>query len=97
MGRSIQVEIFAVPGCARCGRAKAVLAEVAEAFGGAVRWRAVDVVAELDYAVTLGVRATPAIVIDGTLVFTGLPGEAELRRALEARLSPSSDAKEHRP
>ncbi len=97
MGRAVLVEVFAAPGCPRCGRAKAALARVAESFGGAVQWREVDVVAELDYAVSLGVRATPAIAIDGRLVFTGLPAEAELRRALAERLDPSSELEESRP
>ncbi len=97
MASAVLVEVFAAPGCPRCGRAKTALARVAEPFGDAVRWREVDVVAELDYAVSLGGRATPAIAIDGRLAFTGLPDEAELRRALAERLNPPSETKENRP
>ncbi len=97
MACAVLVEVFAAPGCPRCGRAKTALARVVESFGDAVRWREVDVVAELDYAVSLGVRATPAIAIDGRLAFTGLPDEAALRRALAERLNPSPETKENRP
>ncbi|HEN47038.1 MAG TPA: thioredoxin family protein [Mizugakiibacter sp.] len=40
---------------------------------------------ELDYAVELGVLSTPAIAIDGELVFSGLPSVRKLRAALENR------------
>jgi len=41
---------------------------------------------DLDYAVSLGVLATPSIVIDGVLTFTGLPSLRKLRAELEQRL-----------
>ncbi len=85
---NLQVELFTVPGCATCGQAIAVLerALADPALAAAVSWRRVDVVAELDRAVGLGILATPAIVIGDELVFTGVPAVASLRLALQARL-----------
>jgi thioredoxin 1 len=53
---------------------------------GRIRWREVNVLEELDHAVEVGVLTTPAIAIDGVLVFAGLPRAAQLRGELERRL-----------
>lgn len=47
-----------------------------------IQWREVNVLEDLDYAVALSVLATPAIAIDGKLVFTGLPAIEKLRTAI---------------
>ncbi len=84
---NIQVEVFTAPGCGKCGRAKDVLKGVADAWPDAiVEWREVNILEELDYAVQLGVLSTPAIAIDGELVFVSLPSEKKLRQALQQRL-----------
>jgi predicted DsbA family dithiol-disulfide isomerase len=80
----IKVEVFSSPGCGKCGHAKEVLRRLAAELGG-IEWREVNVLDEMDYAVALGVLSTPAIAIDGELVFSGLPSAARLRSALEAR------------
>ena len=73
---SIQVEVFTAPGCGKCGRAKEVLRAVVEAWrDNSIEWREVNILEELDYAVQLGVLSTPAIAIDGKLVFVALPSE----------------------
>lgn len=83
----VNVEVFASPGCSKCGHAKAVLRRLAEELGGGrIVWREVDILEEMDHAVTLGVMSTPAIAIDGELVFTGLPSRRKLEAALRARL-----------
>lgn len=85
---SIEVEVFSSPGCSKCGRAKEVLRKLAEDIGGGrIEWREVNVLEELDYAVSLGVLATPAIAIDGELAFTGLPSVRKLRGELDRRLA----------
>jgi len=90
---NIKVEVFASPGCGKCGQAKEILRKQAEEIGGGqVDWREVNVLEELDYAVRLGVLSTPAIVIDGTLVFTGLPSVKKLRAALDQRISVTDGA-----
>lgn len=84
---NIQVEVFTAPGCGKCGRARDVLKEIADAWTDAdIEWREVNILDELDYAVQLGVLATPAIAIDGDLVFTALPSEKKLHKALQQRL-----------
>jgi len=84
---TIKVEVFSAPGCTRCGQAKDILRKVAEEIGGGrLTWREVSVVEELDYAVKLGVLSTPAIAVNGKLVFTALPSVRKLRQALEAEI-----------
>ncbi len=83
---TVKIEVFTAPGCSKCGQAKVVLQRVAEALGG-VEWREVNVLEDLDRAVALGVLSTPAIAIDGELVYTGLPSAARLRSELERRLA----------
>jgi protein-disulfide isomerase len=52
-------------------------------------WREVNILQEMDYAVDLGVLSTPAIAINGELVFTSLPSSKQLQAALLARQSES--------
>lgn len=86
----VKVEVFSSPGCGKCGHAKEVLRRIAQDMDGGIEWREVNVLEEMDYAVALGVLSTPAIAIDGELVFSGLPSTAKLRTALEARLRPAA-------
>ncbi|MFQ5643698.1 MAG: thioredoxin family protein, partial [Thiogranum sp.] len=80
-------EVCTAPGCGKCGRAREVLKEIASTWTDAdISWREVNILDELDYAVALGVLATPAIAIDGDLVFTSLPSERKLCQALRKRL-----------
>lgn len=86
----LKVEVFSSPGCTRCGQAKDVLRKVAEEIGGdRIEWREVNVLEEIDRAVTLGVLSTPAIAVNGKLVFTVLPSAKKLRAALEAEIRKS--------
>ena len=83
MNDRTQVEIFVAPGCNKCGRSIALLEALhAEAPDLHFDWRIVDVVAELDYAVEIGIRATPGIAINRRLVFTAQPGRERLRNAI---------------
>ncbi|HEC12750.1 MAG TPA: thioredoxin family protein [Acidiferrobacteraceae bacterium] len=87
---SIYVEIFSSPGCRKCGRANDVLKKITEDIGGdCIHWRTVNILEEMDYAVTLGVLATPAIAVDGELIITALPSEKKLRKILEKKLNES--------
>lgn len=85
---TIKVEVFSSPGCGKCGHAKEVLRKIVEELGGngRITWREVNVLDEMDYAVRLGVLSTPAIAVNGELVFTTLPSARKLRQALEQRL-----------
>ena len=83
----LKVEVFSSPGCAKCGHAKDVLKKVAEEVGGSrIEWREVNVLDDMDYAVKLGVLSTPAIAVNGEVLFTALPSEKKLRKVLEQRL-----------
>ena len=81
----IKVEVFSSPGCGKCGQAKEVLRRVVQEMDGRIEWREVNILEEMDYAVSLGVMSTPAIAIDGKLVFSGLPSSGKLRAALDAQ------------
>lgn len=81
----IVVEILSTPGCDKCAQARAALKAVANGLE-AVRWREVNILKELDYAVDLGVLSPPAIAIDGELVFPTLPAAERLRQELRKRL-----------
>jgi len=83
----LKVEVFSSPGCGKCGHAKDILKKIAaELGGGCIEWREVNVLDELDYAVRLGVLSTPAIAVNGELVFSALPSVKKLRQTLERRL-----------
>ncbi len=85
---SIEIEIFSSPGCTKCGQAKEVLRRLVEEIGKErIEWREVNVLEELDYAVSLGVLSTPAIAIDGEITFAGLPSVRRLRAELDRRLA----------
>jgi glutaredoxin len=87
----IKVEVFSSPGCGKCGQAKSLLKTVAEELGAdRVQWREVNILEEMDYAVDLGVMASPSIAIDGELVFVSLPSAGKLRSELEKRLEKDS-------
>lgn len=81
----MKIELFSSPGCSQCAGAATALREVAQQTVQALEWREVNVLDELDYAVRLGVLTLPAVAIDGDLVFTSLPGPAQLRDALLRR------------
>jgi thioredoxin 1 len=84
----IKVEVFSSPGCGKCTQAKTVLkALVADIGQDKITWRDVNILEEMDYAVELGVMSSPAIAIDGKLIFSSLPSAAKLRAALDKQLA----------
>jgi len=84
----IKVEVFSSPGCSKCGHARELLKKIAQEQGAhSLSWREVNILEELDYAVQLGVLSTPAIAIDGELIFTGLPSARKLQTVLEQRIN----------
>lgn len=85
---NLHIEIFSSPGCSKCGHGKIMLGKIADEIGkGRISWQEVNILERMDYAIELGVLSTPAIAIDGKLVFVGLPSEKKLRKELEKRLS----------
>ena len=83
----IKVEVFSSPGCGKCAQAKAALKALTEELGAdKVNWRDINILEEMDYAVALGVMSSPAIALDGKLVFSSLPSTEKLRLELTKRL-----------
>jgi len=77
---AVKVEVFSSPGCGKCTQAKNMLKSIVEEMGqGRITWREVNILEEIDYAVELGVMSSPAIAINGTLVFSSLPSADKLR------------------
>lgn len=84
---TIVVEVFFAPGCAKCAASREALKSVAESLGkGAITWRDLNVLEEMDYAVELGVMTPPSLAIDGELAFPALPTPEKLRDELLKRL-----------
>lgn len=84
---TIVVEVFLAPGCAKCAASREALKSVAESLGkGAITWRDLNVLDEMDYAVELGVMTPPSLAIDGELAFPALPTPEKLRDELLKRL-----------
>lgn len=85
---SIEVELFTGNVCANCALARERLETVIAQLGSEYfELLVIDVVGQIDHAVAIGVVATPAIAINGELVFTGLPGFKPLLTELRAALS----------
>lgn len=84
---SLKIEVFSSPGCGKCAHAKDVLRKLADELGGeSINWREVNILEELDHAVSLGVLSTPSIAINDELVFSSLPSVKKLRTELLSRL-----------
>ena len=84
MCKQVTVEVLTASGCGRCQKVKALAREVIAELGDSrVRYREINVVDEIDYAVELGVLSTPAIALNGELVFTSTPSPAKLRQAIQ--------------
>lgn len=78
----MKIELFHAPGCTRCASSQERLKAIAQGAVGEVDWREVDVLADLDYAVEVGVLSLPSIAIDGKLAFSSLPTSRQWRNAL---------------
>jgi autonomous glycyl radical cofactor GrcA len=85
---TVLVEVLTSAACGRCIQAKAQVKTVVAEFNyGDIRYREVNVVEEIDYAVKLGALNIPAIAIDGVLVFSALPSAERLYEAIRTKLS----------
>ena len=82
-----RVELFFTAGCEKCAEARDSLREAAQAASGVVDWKEVDIAQDPNRAVDVGVIATPAIAIDGELVFSRMPTASELARAIERHIA----------
>ncbi len=84
---TIQLELFTANFCSHCAQAKSDLSGMVEELGedGCVL-TFVDVVENLDRAVELGILATPALAVNGKLVFAPLPERNVVLQALRSAL-----------
>lgn len=81
----MSIEFFFAGGCSACARARQALRETAESTGQ-VTWEEIDIAKNPNRAVDVGVMSTPALAIDGSLVFKSVPTPSELRTAIIARI-----------
>jgi predicted thioredoxin/glutaredoxin len=81
---ALTVEFFFAGGCSKCADARGALREAAEA-AAQVEWKEVDIGSNPNRAVDVGVVSTPAVAIDGDLVFKTAPTASELQSAIQAR------------
>ena len=82
-GKTVKVELFTANFCSRCAGAKTALVGAIEDLGRErFELRLLDVVEEIDYAVELGVLATPAIAVDGELIHPARPTADKFRLIL---------------
>jgi protein-disulfide isomerase len=84
---TLQIDIYSAPNCGKCGKAMQLAEQVIkELRRDDIVLCKIDVVKAIDEAVRLGILATPAIVIDGELVFIALPSAQVLQKAIVTRL-----------
>ena len=86
--KTVSVEFFYAGGCSHCGKAREVLRDAAT-LSPQVEWIEIDIGKNPNRAVDVGVVSTPAVAIDGRLVFESAPTAPELRSAIEDRIAKS--------
>lgn len=80
----MRVKFFYAGGCSKCAAVRDALCEAAQsAFQ--VEWKEVDIAKDPHRAVQLGVLSTPALAIDGELLFSTAPTASELQEAILAK------------
>ena len=85
---TVKVELFTAGFCSRCRSARTALVRAIEDLGQEqFELHLLDVVEEIDHAVEVGVRATPAIAVDGELVHPARPTVDKFRILLRDHLA----------
>tara|TARA_R110002167_G_scaffold365860_2_gene591693 strand:+ start:13788 stop:14060 length:273 start_codon:yes stop_codon:yes gene_type:complete len=88
MTTPIAIELFSATACHRCSAAKKrIQVLIDELADDRVEYRELDVLEQLDYAVSLGILSTPSIAINGELVFSAMPSLKRFRDELQKRLA----------
>jgi protein-disulfide isomerase len=84
---ALHLELFYSPYCSRCRKARQQVRSLAAAWPSErLQFRELDVLQELDRAVSLGVLQTPALAIDGELIAGPVPSPRALETLLRQRL-----------
>lgn len=81
--KTVSVEFFFAGGCEKCVEARDELRRAAEATALA-EWTEIDIGKNPNRAVDAGVLTTPAVAINGKLVFKSAPTPSALRSAIES-------------
>jgi predicted DsbA family dithiol-disulfide isomerase len=95
MKETIRIELLTAPGCSACENAKNRLREVVERLGDEFPMEIVEVDVSQNFEATekYGIMSTPALVVDGSLEFVGVPKESELRERILARVRAQRSAR----
>lgn len=76
----VKIDVFVLPGCARCSAGLDTLKDIVQSFGAnAFAWEERNLLENIDDAVRLGILSAPAIAIGGKLIFTALPSPEQLQ------------------
>ena len=78
------LEVFITPGCERCPHARVLARQVAEESG--LSYAETDFLAHPERFLELGVEMTPTFVVDGQVIFRGLPTKTVLSQLVRSRL-----------
>lgn len=81
--KPVRVEFLFAGGCDKCAEAREALRDEVQSFD--IEWKEVNIAEQPNRAVDLGVVSTPAVAINGELVFRTAPSATELRRAIRER------------
>ncbi len=82
------IEVIVTPSCPYCPYAAVLANMFAFEAGGKIVSNIVDAVENPDIADKYGISAVPAIIVNGTLIFVGVPRESELLREVINRATP---------
>ena len=82
----MRIELFFTTGCEKCAEARDSLRLAAQSAGCSIDWKEVDIAEDPNRAVDVGVLSTPAVAIDGELVFARMPTASELTGAIEVHI-----------
>jgi len=77
-----KVQILKTPTCASCARATRLIKEIKEEENLKFEIEEIDITEHPEMLQKYQIMASPGIVIDGILEFTGMPSEKKLREKL---------------
>jgi predicted thioredoxin/glutaredoxin len=83
--KDVNVEFLFAGGCDRCAEARDALRTAAQS-SDRVQWKEIDIAKNPKRAVEVGVLSTPAVAIDGELIFKSMPTASQLLKAIRARV-----------
>jgi len=80
----VTIEILTTSlGCAKCERALDIIHDITKKYKGKIRVVETDIVKNPEKLIKFGVMSTPAIIINGKLVFEGTPNKEALKKKIE--------------